>query len=119
VLIGTEGVLLLPHMADPVILPAARAEASKDAVAKLLAEIAPRDHYAEFLDAVLAGKTEQLSTGFDYAGPLTESVLLGNIAGRFPGQTLEFDARTLSFPKQKDADAFATRRYRKGWEIKA
>ena len=119
VLIGTEGVLLMPHMADPVILPDARAEASKETVAKLLAEITPRDHYAELLDAVLAGKPGSLSTGFDYAGPLTESVLLGNIAGRFPGQTLEFDARTLSFPKHKDADVFATRKYRKGWEIKA
>jgi predicted dehydrogenase len=119
ILIGTEGVLLVPHMKPPVILPEARATAAADTVARLTQEIAatPRDHYAEFIDGVLAGGTQPLSTSFDYAGPLTESVILGNIAGRFPDQALEFDTRTLSFPKQKDANIYVTRSYRKGWKI--
>ena len=58
------------------------------------------------------------SAGFDYAGPLTESVLIGNIAARFPGETLEFDARRLRFPGKPEADQFLTRTYRKGWRVK-
>ena len=44
---------------------------------------------------MLGGGKEACSANFDYAGPLTESVIIGNIAARFPGETLEFDARAL------------------------
>jgi predicted dehydrogenase len=117
VLIGTEGVLLLPHMHDPVILPADRSTAAAEKVAQLLQGIQERDHYAEFLDAVLARGTVTPSTNFDYAGPLTESVILGNIAARFPKETLAFDARALSFPQKREANAYVTRSYRKGWKV--
>jgi len=124
VYLGTEGVLLMPHMNDPVILPADRATAASDKVAQILQSIEPRDHYAEFIDAVLAhannsGKQPPSlpSTNFDYAGPLTESVILGNIAARFPKETLEFDSKSLSFPKKREANAFVTRSYRKGWKV--
>jgi predicted dehydrogenase len=117
VLIGTEGVLLLPHMHDPVILPADRSAAAAEKVAQLLHEIQERDHYAEFVDAVLARGKVMPSTNFDYAGPLTESVILGNIAARFPNETLAFDARALSFPQKHEANAYITRSYRKGWKV--
>ena len=43
------------------------------------------------MDAVLGnGKT---TTSFDYSGPLTESVLLGPLATRFPKTTLEWNSR--------------------------
>ena len=49
------------------------------------------DHYLQFVEACRGnGKT---STPFDYSGPLTESVLLGCLATRFPQTTLEWDAR--------------------------
>ena len=51
--------------------------------------------------------------------PLTESVLIGNVAARFPGQTLEFDAKSLSFPKTREANQWLTRDYRKGWGVRA
>ena len=117
VLIGTEGVLLLPHMREPQVLPADRATAAADKVAQLRAAIQDRDHYAEFLDAVLAGGKTPPSTNFDYAGPLTESVILGNVAAHFPTETLAFDAKTLSFPQKREANAYVGRTYRKGWKI--
>ena len=81
-------------------------------------EIPERDHYAEFLDAVLAGGKKPCSAGFDYAGPLTESVLIGNVAAHFPGETLKFDADALRFPDKPEADQHLTRTYREGWRIK-
>jgi hypothetical protein len=81
-------------------------------------DIPPRDHYAEFIDAVLAGGRKPCSAGFDYAGPLTESVLIGNVAAHFPGETLTFDAVALRFPERHEADQHLSRAYRDGWRIK-
>jgi len=44
-------------------------------------------------------------------------VILGNIAARFPKETLAFDARALSFPQKREANAYVTRSYRKGWKV--
>jgi predicted dehydrogenase len=115
IFIGTDGAIVLPHGGAPFAVPADR---FKDAKAP---EIAPRDHYAEFLDAVLAagsGSAVKTSANFDYAGPLTETVLLGNVAAHFPGETLELDAARLRFPRKPEADAMLARSYRKNWRLK-
>jgi predicted dehydrogenase len=112
IFIGADGIIVLPHGPAPFALPADR---FKDAKAP---EIAPRDHYAEFLDAVLAGGSMRPSATFDYAGPLTETVLLGNVAAHFPGETLELDGARLRFPRKSDADALLTRKYRKPWRVR-
>ncbi len=79
VFVGTEGTLVLPHGGDrPLLYPAEKFSSL------VLPDMAPRDHYGEFLDAVLSHGS--CSAGFDYAGPLTESVLLGNVAAFTPGQ---------------------------------
>ena len=60
------------------------------------------------------GKTR---ASFDYSGPLTEAVLLGPLATRFPNTTLEWDAKKLKFDHQ-EANQYVRRTYRKGWEVK-
>lgn len=73
------------------------------------------NHYLQFVEAVRGnGRT---STPFDYAGPLTESVLLGCLATRFRKTTLEWDAAKMQITNNKEAQAFVRRRYRKGWEV--
>ena len=57
------------------------------------------------------------SANFDYAGPLTEAVLLGCLASAFPNETLQWDAPALKIPNNAAADKFVHRDYRKGWEI--
>ncbi len=60
---------------------------------------------------------------FDWAGPLTETVLLGNVALRkavkekLSGLILQFDPEKLSFPNMPDADQFLHCEYRKGWSL--
>ena len=73
------------------------------------------DHYHAWVDAALGGP--KTTDHFDYAGPLTEAVHLGNAATRMPGVTLEWDAAKLRFPNKPDADRFLTRPYRDGWKI--
>jgi predicted dehydrogenase len=113
IFVGTEGTLLLPHMGkEPFLFPAEKFADLK------LPEIAPRDHYHEFLDAVLAGGSVKCSTNFDYAGPLTESVLMGNVAAWFPGETLEYDSKKVKFTNKPEANTHLTRVFRKGWKVK-
>lgn len=112
VFVGTGGLIVLPHGGAPFALPA---DKFKDAKAP---EVSARDHYAEFLDAIAGGGTARPSANFDYAGPLTETVLLGNVVAHYPGETLEFDAARLRFPTKAEANRLLTRTYRKPWRVK-
>ncbi len=53
---------------------------------------------------------------FDYSAPLTETVLLGTIAMRVPGQTLTWDAAAMKVTNSPTADGLLRKSYRKGWE---
>ena len=75
------------------------------------------NHYHGFVDGCISGK--QPSDGFDYAGPLTEAVLLGNIAQRFEGETLLWEPKSMTFKNQQEANKYVSRNYRSGWKIKA
>ena len=48
---------------------------------------------------------------------MTEAILLGGIATRFPKEELQWDAEKLTF-NNKNATAHVKREYRKGWEVK-
>jgi hypothetical protein len=48
---------------------------------------------------------------------MTESVLLGCLATRFPKTTLEWDAEKLQVTNVKEANKYVRRAYRKGWEV--
>jgi predicted dehydrogenase len=110
--VGTDGLLVLPHGGEPFTVPDGKL------VSVQKPAFPARDHYGEFLDAVLAGGTTPCSAGFDYSGPLTESVLIGNVAAYYPGQTLELDAARLVFTNKPEANAQLSRSYRKGWKPK-
>ena len=111
VVVGTDGMIVLPHAtAEPFVLPESKMAALPTF------DLTDRDHYGEFLDAVLAGGKQNCSASFDYAGPLTESVIIGNVAAHFPGETLAFDARALSFPERRQANEYLTRSYRDDWK---
>lgn len=62
-------------------------------------------------------------SNFDWAGPLTETVLLGNIALRkelrekLSGQVLTFDPEKPGFPNLPEADKFLHYEYRNGWSL--
>ncbi|UCE94515.1 MAG: gfo/Idh/MocA family oxidoreductase, partial [Flavobacteriaceae bacterium] len=67
-------------------------------------------HYHQFVDACL-GKDE-CSAPFSYASRLTETILLGVIAGRFPNKTLHWDSEKAKFAEE-EANAFLDAPYRK------
>jgi hypothetical protein len=61
-------------------------------------------------------------SNFDWAGPLTETVLLGNIPLRrelrdvLSGQTLSYDPVKVAV-NLPEADKFVHYEYRKGWSL--
>ncbi|HXU74913.1 MAG TPA: gfo/Idh/MocA family oxidoreductase, partial [Methylomirabilota bacterium] len=70
------------------------------------------DHYGEFIQACRG--ICRTSAGFNYAGPLTEAVLLGGIASRFPKTMLKWNSPNLRFDLSA-ANQFVRRDYRAGW----
>lgn len=67
-------------------------------------------HYHEFVDACLGNA--ECSAPFSYASRLTETILLGVIAGRFPNQTLHWDSANAKFAEE-EANQFLDAPYRK------
>jgi hypothetical protein len=53
---------------------------------------------------------------YDVAGPMTETVLLGNIALR-TGEKLRWDSQNLSITNVPDANQYIHRDYRDGWSL--
>lgn len=107
--IGQGGTLLLPHVGKAVLFPE---EKFKDYVRP---EVESQNHYHQWVDACL-GKG-QTSASFSYAGPLTEALLLGVVANRYPDTTLQWDASALKITNHTDANKLLRRGYRNGFEV--
>lgn len=78
-------------------------------------------HRQEWILACKGGDTA--GSNYEWAGPLTETVLLGNIALRpelrekLSYQSLQFDPEKLTFPNMPEADQFLHYEYRNGWKL--
>jgi predicted dehydrogenase len=78
-------------------------------------------HYQEWVDACKGGGPA--GSNFAWAGPLTETVLLGNVALRLKmreemtKKRLLWDAQNLRFTNSEAANQFLRREYREGWGL--
>src|ERR1017187_10479249 len=112
-LIGDNGFIL-----GNEVYPASRANKT-DRIPKTI----PRytDHYQEWIAACKGGKAA--GSNFDWAGPLAESVLLGNVALRVQLRgdltlcKLLWDPANLKFTNLEDANRFLRNEYRAGWSL--
>ena len=113
--IGEKGRLYLPHfqMMPKLIIDGKFQEMD---IAKFKLDEPIRDyeaeapkHYHQFIDACL-GKDE-CTAPFSYASRLTETILLGVIAGRFPNKKLHWDSETAQF-EEKEANQYLDSKYR-------
>ncbi len=95
-------------------------------------------HQALWTEACKAGfnskQHKELTSSFDYSGPLTETVLMGNLAirsymlrkQREGGRSYDFygrmkllwDGANMKITNLPDANQFVSRNYRNGWAIK-
>ncbi|MEZ4825134.1 MAG: Gfo/Idh/MocA family oxidoreductase [Bacteroidia bacterium] len=93
-------------------------------------------HHRLWVDACKAGfnspEHKALTSSFDYAGPMTETVLMGNLAIRsymlnnkdekgrmefFARKKLLWDGENMRITNLEEANQFVGRTYRKGWEL--
>ena len=68
----------------------------------------------EWVEAIKGGKPAM--SNFNYAGLLTETILLGNIAMRSDKKLL-WDGPNLKFTNSSAANQFIHKTYRDGWEL--
>jgi predicted dehydrogenase len=71
----------------------------------------------EWVRAIKAGKPEIAMSNFDYAGMLTETVLLGNVAIRAQGKKLDWDGPNFKITNDSEANNFLKTEYRSGWTL--
>ncbi len=72
-------------------------------------------HEKDWIRACKGGKPA--SSNFEYSGPLSEAVLMGNLAVRFPGRQLLWNGEAMEVTNDKDANAYVRREYRDGWHL--
>ncbi|MDH7502479.1 MAG: Gfo/Idh/MocA family oxidoreductase [Verrucomicrobiota bacterium] len=72
-------------------------------------------HYAEWIQACKTGSATR--SNFDFAGPLTEAVLLGSICVRLGGQKLYWDSANMRVTNVPEANELLHYKYRQGWEL--
>lgn len=116
-LVGDEGAIL-GQQRGYVILPDSKQRAFDELPRRL-----PRSpgHYQEFVNACKGGPAA--GSNFDWAGPLAETVLLGNVALRLKmrqeltTRKLLWDAAAMRFTNSDEANRFLRREYRAGWTL--
>jgi predicted dehydrogenase len=124
---GTKGKMMCgTYGSNPKLLPTSRMKEVN--VPKTLARV-PEGHYLQWVNACMAGYGKaELSSSFDYAGFLTEAILMGNLAlrswnikdskGRFAGRKkLLWDAKNMKITNFDEANQFVKRDYREGWSL--
>ena len=108
--IGEKGTLVCPHGGMPNLYPR---EKFKDFKRPRIDRL---DHYQVWIDAFRTGDAPNSS--FAYAGPLTETVLLGVVAARVGAKgELKWNSDKLKFDNSDKANGFIREKYRKGWEV--
>jgi predicted dehydrogenase len=136
--IGTKGKMMCgTYGANPQLLPLSKTK--ETTVPSTITRVPGSDngHYAAWVQACIDGygsqSANELSSRFDVAGPLTETVLMGNLAlqcydirikqkntgWHFPGRNIKliWDGPAMKVTNFDDANQFVQRKYRDGWTL--
>lgn len=131
--IGDKGKLLMDcYGENPRLLPTVKMKES-NLPAPTLKRV-PEGHYVQWVNACIAGHGKaETSSPFEFAGPFTESILIGNLAIRswmlknpnlkgwgdkyLGRKTLLWDAKNMRITNFEDANQFVKRERRKGWDL--
>jgi predicted dehydrogenase len=137
IFIGTKAKMMCgTYGINPQLLPTSKTK--ETTVPQTVARVPMGDdgHYAAWVEGAIAGygseKAKNLSSNFDIAGPLTESVLMGNLAIRsndiqkttggktdYPGRHIKllWDGANMKITNFDEANQFVKRTYREGWSL--
>lgn len=131
--IGSKGKILADcYGANPRLLPTKKMKESnlpKETIARV-----PEGHYVQWVNAAIDGYGKgKTSSPFEFAGPFTESILIGNLAIRswmmqnpkgkgwedkyLGRKKLLWDAKNMKITNFDEANQFVKREYRDGWKL--
>jgi predicted dehydrogenase len=124
--IGTKGKMMAStYSENPLLLPTSR---TKEVNVKQTYARVPdqaNGHYKQWVEACLAGYGKmEVSSPFETAGPLTEALLMANLAvrghdlpkkGRPESIKLLWDNNAMKVTNFDEVNQFVKREYRKGW----
>lgn len=128
--IGTKGKMVAEtYSENPKLLPTSLTEQHQlpETYERVAGGIS--GHYAQWVEACLAGYGNmKVSAPFEISGPLTEALLMANLAvrgadlridNRYPGRNLKllWDNDNMKVTNFDDVNQFVKREYRKGWEL--
>jgi hypothetical protein len=137
---GTKGKMMCgTYGINPQLLPTSRTAEINVAETLYRVPKGDRGHYDNWVEACIGGygskEFQQLSSPFSVAGPLTESVLMGNLAIRsydyreprtdgsnrfnYPGRGIKlvWDGPNMKITNFEAANQFVKREYREGWKL--
>jgi predicted dehydrogenase len=137
VFIGTKGKMMCgTYGMVPSLLPTSRNKEVTVAPTIKRVPLGAEGHYAQWVEACIAGYGKmEVSSPFDTAGPMTESILMGNLAIRsqdiripiadkpgqfnYPGRNIKllWDGANMKITNFDAANAFVKREYRSGWSL--
>ena len=131
---GTKGSMMCgTYGANPQLIPTTK---TKEVSVEQKYNRVPEGHYLQWVDACLAGYgKKECSSDFKIAGPLTECILMGNLAIRshdirkkvkndrfeYPGRDIKliWDGDNMKVTNFEEANEFVRRTYRDGWSLGA
>lgn len=133
IFIGSKGKMMCgTYGMYPSLLPSSR---NKEVNVKQTIARVPEGHYVQWVNAAIAGYgKKELSAPFDISGPLTETILMGNLAIRsydvrkqkadgkgfdYPGRYIKllWDGPKMKITNFDEANQFVKRTYRDGWSL--
>ena len=77
------------------------------------------DHHAQWVEAATARDPKKPGSNFEYAVPMTQAILLGCIALRFPGKELLWDNAKREFSNLPEANTWLKFKPRAGYNLGA
>jgi predicted dehydrogenase len=115
--VGEKGLLLSRTYGDsPRIVPESKMREYKRPP-KILERIegGADAHEQNWIRACKGGKPA--GSNFDYSGPMTESVVMGNLAIHYPHRKLEWDGEKMEVTNFAEANQLVNPPYRQGWSL--
>jgi predicted dehydrogenase len=117
IFVGDKGKLICDtYCENPRIFPEAKMKAYKRP-AKTLRRVkgGVDGHEQDWINACKGGPVA--SSNFDYSGPFTETVVMGNLAVLNPDQVLLWDGENMKMTNNEKANAFVKPQFRDGWSL--
>jgi predicted dehydrogenase len=110
---GKDGIIVYGHhRPKPILIVNNREIEYKQPKQKIERSIG---HYQEWISEI-KGEGKKAMSNFNYAGPLNEAVLLGNVALR-SGRRIEWNPDDMKIPNYSEANIYLGDKIRDGWSL--